>query len=85
MWVIVDCWIFRRRASTPDEFDFDSVNDHERYLREVNRLPPPTGPPVGRIPSPLPEQSSQRKEDINLNYVRVWFFLDGFLDLVVSG
>lgn len=36
---------------------------------DVKRLPPPSKSFQTRIPSPLPEQLEQSKDNINLNYV----------------
>lgn len=57
----------RRRLSTPE---LDPIMWNGNSIPEVHRLPPPSSPFVTRIPSPLPEQLNQNKEEINLNYVR---------------
>lgn len=44
-------------------------------LTEINRLPPPSESFETRIPSPLPEQSHQNKDEINLNYVIISLFI----------
>jgi len=56
--------IIKRRVSSPEP-DLVSWSDS---TVDVKKLPPPSKPFVTRIPSPLPEQMTQDKDNINLNY-----------------
>jgi len=57
--------IVKRRMSTPEP---DSNLWNGSTLSDITRLPPPAETFKSRIPSPLPEQLNQNKDDINLNY-----------------
>ncbi|ENN76563.1 protein lin-37 homolog [Dendroctonus ponderosae] len=56
--------IIKRRNSSPEPTD--STWDSSGV--DVKRLPPPSIPFETRVPSPLPEQLLQSKDNINLNY-----------------
>lgn len=64
-------WVFRRRASSPNE----QPSTWDESAVDVKRLPPPSKSFQTRIPSPLPEQLEQSKDNINLNYVYHFAFL----------
>ncbi|XP_044252854.1 protein lin-37 homolog [Tribolium madens] len=57
--------IVKRRLSSPEPNEF---NWNSSMMTDLHRLPPPMGPVISRIPSPLPEQKEQNKDNINLNY-----------------
>jgi len=57
--------IIKRRMSTPEP---DSNLWNGNNVTEINRLPPPAETFRTRVPSPLPEQKNQDKNEINLNY-----------------
>ncbi|CAG9759522.1 unnamed protein product [Ceutorhynchus assimilis] len=59
--------IIKRRASTPEP-QAPELNISEDTAVNVERLPPPSTPFVTRIPSPLPEQLLQHKDNLNLDY-----------------
>lgn len=56
---------YRRRVSTPEP---DGSLWNNTTLSDFHHMPPPQGPPVCRIPSPLPEQMEQDKEAVSIDY-----------------
>ncbi|XP_050309375.1 protein lin-37 homolog [Anthonomus grandis grandis] len=58
--------LIKRRSSSPEPDNNNSWNNST--LVDVKRLPPPSRPFETRIPSPLPEQLAQSKDNINLDY-----------------
>ncbi|XP_068914854.1 protein lin-37 homolog isoform X2 [Tenebrio molitor] len=57
--------IVKRRLSSPEAND---VSWNANMMSDIHRLPPPLGSVQSRVPSPLPEQLEQNKDNINLNY-----------------
>lgn len=60
--------IVKRRMSSPEPND---LGWNSNMISDIHRLPPPVGPMVSRVPSPLPDQLEQNKDNINLNYVSI--------------
>lgn len=62
--------IVKRRLSTPEPDYERSMNAswNADRIHEMYQLPPATGAPISRVPSPLPEQQINIDEELCLNY-----------------